>query len=77
MHIPISFTRNLGLYDSATTKFALRYDFVFAFSFGYLMGVIASVKMNVCILVIWGSARNENINTNIALLEKKNNKLTL
>ena len=47
------------------------------FSFGYLMGVIASVMMNVCILVIWGSARNENINTNIALLEKKNNKLTL
>ena len=41
------------------------------------MGVIASVMMNVCILVIWGSARNENINTNIALLEKKNNKLTL
>ena len=63
MHIPISFTRNLGLYDS-------NFDFVFAFSFGYLMGVIASVMMNVCILVIWGSARNENTITNIALLEK-------
>ena len=35
------------------------------------MGVIASVMMNVCILVIWGLARNENTNTNIALLEKK------
>ena len=42
----------------------------FAFSFGYLMGVIASVMMNVSILVIWGSARNENTITNIALLEK-------